>query len=156
MDRKQLGKKEIEKINQEIEKSFGLKDFIDNDARVTLADEKYVLIDSDACFFYKDNKLIPCLKMVIKNNFLKKVSIDKGAVKFISSGADVMRPGIVELDKSIKKGEIVSVVDSVYKVPVAVGEALFDGSEIASMKSGKVIKNLHHVGDDAWNFLTGK
>lgn len=153
MDRKQLGKKEVDNLNEQIEKSFGIKDFIGKDTKTTLFDDKLYMVGNDGCFFYKDGRLLPCLKALIKNNFLKKVAIDKGAVKFISSGADVMRPGITEIDKALKKGEIVSIVDSVYKIPVAIGEALFDGQEMASMKSGKVIKNLHHVGDDMWNFL---
>ena len=50
-----------------------------------------------------------------------------GAVKFMSSGADVMRPGITELDHEIKKDEIVVVVDQTHKKPLCVSKALFSG-----------------------------
>ena len=76
-----------------------------------------------------------------------------GAVKFVSSGADIMRPGIVELDKAIKKDEIVVVVDQSHKKPLCVARALFSGEEISSLKQGKVLKNLHWVGDVVWSAL---
>jgi PUA domain protein len=79
--------------------------------------------------------------------------VDMGAVKFVSSGADVMRPGIVELDQSIKKDELVVVVDQNHKKPLCIARALFPGEEIFKMKQGKVLKSLHWVGDPVWNFV---
>ena len=45
---------------------------------------------------------------------------------------------------------IISVVDENHGKPLAVGIALFAGEEIRNMASGKVIKNLHYVGDKIW------
>lgn len=77
---------------------------------------------------------------------LKKVVVDMNAVKFIASGADVMRPGIKQLD-DFSKDEIVKIVDEKNNVAIAIGLAMFSSEEIKSMDKGKVIKNLHYVGD---------
>ena len=72
------------------------------------------------------------------------------AVKFIANGADVMRPGIKEFD-NFKKNQIIIIVDETHQKPLAIGEALVSSEEMKSLDSGKVIKNLHHVGDKIWN-----
>jgi len=129
---------------------------IDKKQRVELIDDKIILIDNEPSFFYHQNnqvnKLIPTLKYLQKNNILKTCTIDMGAVKFIINGADLMRPGIKEIDQTIKKDDIISIIDINNKKPIAIGIALFDSSEIQSMTSGKVIKNIHYVGDELWKF----
>ncbi len=154
MGRTQLGKKEVKDINDKLNSLYGVVDIIDKKDTVVVIDDKYISINNEINFFYHNNNVIPTLRYLLKNNFLKKVVVDMGAVKFVSSGADVMRPGIVEIDPSIEKGDIVAVVDVNNKRPLAVGEALFDASEMSSMKTGKAVKSLHNVGDDIWNFLT--
>jgi PUA-domain protein len=151
MKRTQLGKKEVNEINDRLNSLYSTVDMIDKEDSVVIVDDKYILVDGDICFFYHNNKIIPTLKYLLKNNFLKKITVDMGAVKFVSSGADVMRPGIVEIDPSVKKEDIVAVVDVNNKRPLAVGEALFDAAEMSAMKTGKAVKSLHHVGDDIWN-----
>lgn len=74
-----------------------------------------------------------------------------GAIKFVTSGADIMRPGIVELEEGISKDEIICIIDENNKKPLAIGITLMSGEEIQQATSGKVIKNLHYVGDRLWN-----
>ena len=74
-----------------------------------------------------------------------------GAVKFVANGADVMRPGIVDADRQIKQGELISIIDVKNRVPMAVGIALASGENIMSMDSGRAIKNVHWVGDEIWS-----
>ena len=97
--RKQLSKSDIKKINQEIQDTYGIQDFFDKKANVELVKDefKFVTLDNEPCFFYLEGKIIPTLKLLLKNNFMKKVTIDMGAIKFIASGADLMRPGITAL-----------------------------------------------------------
>jgi PUA domain protein len=73
-----------------------------------------------------------------------------GAVKFVYNGADVMAPGIVEADPAIAIGDFVWVRDERNRQPLAVGEALMSGPEMAAAERGKSVKSLHHVGDDVW------
>ena len=88
--------------------------------------------------------------MLQERNVLKKITVDMGAVKFVVNGADIMRPGIVEIEEGILKDEFVAVIDKNNQKPLAVGIALFSSEEMKSMTSGKVIKNIHYVGDELW------
>ena len=76
-----------------------------------------------------------------------------GAVPFISKGADVMRPGIKEIDSNIEKHGPVIIIDEKHGKPIAVGIAMYSFDEISSMKEGKVIKTLHYIGDKIWQGL---
>ena len=125
---KQLNKSEIADINSEIDKQFGVADFFDKKSRLELAEMDHVLLvvhERVPLFFYRDGRLVPTLRLLLKRPLLKQAVVDMGAVKFVSSGADVMRPGIVELDHAIKKDELVVIVDQTHRKPLAVGQALF-------------------------------
>jgi PUA domain protein len=79
------------------------------------------------------------------------VTVDMGAVKFIRNGADVMSPGIVGADESIRPGDLVVVIEERYKKPLGVGTALISGTEMVHSAKGKAVKIAHHVGDAIWN-----
>jgi PUA domain protein len=112
---------------------------------------KIILLNKQPAFFYLTKRLIPHLKLLQAHpDLLKKIVVDMGAVKFMISGADVMRPGIVEIEAGIEKDALVVVVDVNNHKPLAVGIALFNIEEMQAMASGKVIKNIHYVGDEIW------
>ncbi|MFC7136281.1 RNA-binding protein [Halobaculum litoreum] len=79
------------------------------------------------------------------------VTVDAGAVSFVSDGADVMRPGIVEADDGIREGDLVAIAEETHGKVLGVGRALVDGDEMVG-DAGKVVKSLHHVGDDLFEF----
>ena len=121
--------------------------------QVELVENKFkiLLINHQPAFFYTENKAIPTLKFLQTHPaLLKTVTIDMGAVKFIIQWADVMRPGIVAIDESILKDDIITIIDEKNKKPIAIGKALFSQAEMQVMKTGKVIKNIHYVGDELW------
>ncbi|MDK2850004.1 MAG: hypothetical protein PWP03_175 [Candidatus Woesearchaeota archaeon] len=105
-------------------------------------------------YFFKENELwVPTLYSLKDLNLdLKRVTVDKGAIHFIANGADVMRPGITELD-DFKENELVQIIDENNKVALAVGKALFDSNKIKNLNSGKVVKTLHYVGDFIWKLV---
>jgi len=81
---------------------------------------------------------------------LKKITVDMGAIKFVINGADIMRPGITEIEEGIAKDELVVIIDERNKKPLVVGIALYDSAEMKKITSGKVVKNIHYVGDEIW------
>lgn len=147
--RRTLSKSEVKELNEQLKISFDVE-LLDKKDVVEIIDEKFVSVNQEIWFFYHVGKLVPTLKLLMKENFLKKIVVDMGAVKFMISGADVMRPGIKEIDDRIKKDDFVSVIDINNKKPLAVGIALFDADELQTMKTGRVIKNIHYVGDEIW------
>ncbi len=153
MKRQHLSNKEIKQLNQQLLEFYHLDNFLNKKDKIELIEDEHrlVVVNNEFHFFYLQEKPIPTLKLIIKNNFLPKVIIDMPAVKFIANGADVMRPGIKEID-NIKKDQIIVIVDETHQKPLAIGEALFSSEEMKNLDSGKVIKNLHHVGDKIWNY----
>ncbi|MGQ4556656.1 PUA domain-containing protein [Halobellus sp. GM3] len=79
------------------------------------------------------------------------VTVDAGAISFVSDGADVMRPGIVAADEDVSEGDLVTVAEETHGKTLAIGRALVDGDEMAG-DAGKVVESIHHVGDDLFEF----
>ncbi|MDY6986235.1 MAG: RNA-binding protein [Candidatus Thermoplasmatota archaeon] len=122
--------------------------------RIEIVDDRF-LANGDIFAFFIDEKPYLTIKGAMQYNPTKKlVVVDAGAVRYVSNGADVMAPGIVEADMSIRAGEIVYIVDEKNRRVIAVGRALVDAEKILEGKKeerrGKVIKNIHWVGDKIW------
>jgi len=79
------------------------------------------------------------------------VTVDAGAVSFVSDGADVMRPGIVEADGDIEAGDLVAISEESHGKFLAIGRARTSGDDMVG-DSGKVVDSIHHVGDDLFEF----
>jgi len=79
------------------------------------------------------------------------VTVDTGAISFVSDGADIMRPGITEADDDITEGDLVAINEEAHGKFLAIGRAMADGSDMVG-NSGKVVKSIHHVGDDLFEF----
>lgn len=79
------------------------------------------------------------------------VTVDAGAVEFVTNGADVMRPGITEVDDGVEEDDLVVVVEENHGKALAIGRALVDADEMVG-DEGKVVESLHHVGDELWEF----
>lgn len=79
------------------------------------------------------------------------VTVDAGAVEFVTNGADVMRPGVVEASDGIEEGDLVVIVEENHSKPLAVGRALTDGQDMLG-DEGRVVESIYHVGDDLWEF----
>lgn len=148
--RKALRKNDVKDLNDKVFSVIGVKDFFSKKDFVEV-DDSFVFQKGEAFFFFCEGKPVPVLKKLVDNTFsLKKVVVDMGAVKFVVGGADIMRPGIVSFDE-VSKNDFVVIVDVNNKKPLAVGLTLFSSNELKDLSSGKVIRNLHYVGDKIWN-----
>ena len=145
--RKQLNKSEIKELNEKLKQKYNFEYFNPKD-NVVLQDNFYYK-DGKVALFVLNDEIIPALKILLEKNFLKTITVDMGAIKFVAPGADIMRPGITLID-DVKQGEIVAIVDAVNKKPIAVGKALFDQKEMQAMTKGICVKNIHYVGDEIW------
>jgi PUA domain protein len=77
------------------------------------------------------------------------VTVDDGAIKFILNGADVMAPGITDVDHIIKKNDVVWIRDE-RGLPLAVGLALMSGIDMAQSEGGRAVAIRHYIGDELW------
>ena len=58
---------------------------------------------------------IPVLTLLLNKQVdLKTVVVYMGAIRFVTNGADVMRPGITKIEPTIKKNEIIQIVDETH------------------------------------------
>jgi len=125
--------------------SYELVEFTDSDTDL-------VLVDGDPLVFYVDEE--PFLTVRGANEYPPSegvVTVDSGAISFVSDGADVMRPGITEADEGIAAGDLVVIVEETHGKALAIGRALEDGDDLVG-DSGKVVGSIHHVGDDLYEF----
>src|SRR5881409_687653 len=112
---------------------------------------RLLLRGNDAIAIFLDGGIAPTIRGLLAFPATRRwVTVDMGAVRFIYNGADVMAPGIVEADPTIRAGEIVWVRDEKNRRALAVGRAIMDGPTMAREEKGKAIQTLHNVGDDLW------
>lgn len=147
MKRTQLRSKDVTRDLVRYGVEFSKKDSVE----LWEDDLTLLVVNKQPAFFRYGEQWIPTLKFLQQKMVLKKVVVDMGAIKFLIGGADVMRPGIVEIDEMVVQDEPVAIVDVNNKKPIAVGIALVSGSVMKETKSGKVIRNIHYVGDKIWN-----
>ena len=151
--RNYLKKKKIKEIKNEL-KDYGK--LLQNKKNVEIletTDKSVILVDGEPYIIIIDGKPFPTLKTALANEIKgKTVTVDMGAIKFVSNGADIMSPGIVDSDKGVEKGDIVLIVDETHKKPLAIGITLISGEEMIKNDFGKAIETKHYVGDDIWNF----
>ncbi len=135
---------------KEVNKELGLE--LSKKDQCVLKEDNYkiLFINNEPSFFYYDKKPVPTLKYLQKHDRLKIIVVDMGAVKFVVNGADIMRPGIVDISDGINKDDFIVIVDENNQKPLAVGIALLNSEDMLKADSGKVIKNIHYVGDDLW------
>ncbi|MFA9417151.1 RNA-binding protein [Natrinema sp. HArc-T2] len=125
--------------------TYELVEFEDTDWEV-------VLIDGEPRVAYFDEEPFPTVRGANAYEPDKRlVTVDAGAVSFVSDGADVMRPGITEATDDISPDDLVVIAEESHGKVLAVGRARVDGSDMVG-DDGKVVDSLHHVGDELYEF----
>ncbi|MFP3190273.1 MAG: DUF1947 domain-containing protein [Thermoproteota archaeon] len=109
-------------------------------------DLKIYIIDGQPLLFEKSNRLYPTLFNKIRSA-LPSVVVDDGAISHILNGADVMAPGIVSFPLNVKVDDLVSVRSQNNKI-LSIGVVLDSFTEKLQQRKGRVIKNIHYVGDE--------
>ncbi|KAH6880086.1 hypothetical protein B0T10DRAFT_495821 [Thelonectria olida] len=141
----------------------------------------YVL-DSTPLFYQQDidNSILPHLKLVHRfPNAFPSIRIDRGAIRFVLSGATLMAPGLTspggrlpaegspktleegkELDQNadeegrwsreLEKGEPVVIMAEGKEEACAVGILVAGTAEVKAKGKGPVIEDAHFLGDGLW------
>ena len=152
--RHHLRSDEIDEIAGALRDGLGVELDGDSYELVEFADEDFeiVLVDGDPLVWYPGGE--PFVTVAGANRADPStgvVTVDAGAVSFVSNGADVMRPGITEASGGVSEGDLVVIQEEAHGKTLAVGRALVDGDDMAG-SSGKVVESLHHVGDELFEF----
>jgi PUA domain protein len=120
-----------------------LDELIIEDARVFFANGKPWIL-------HTKNGLLPTLKFDALLSTLPKVIVDMGAVPHVANGAQIMRPGIRQIEGQFLKDQLIAILDEKYRKTIALGIAEVDSEHMQSMTKGRVIDNVHYVGDLLW------
>ena len=152
--RHHLRSDEIDELASSLADHLGVELDGDDYERVefTDVDREVVLVDGEPLVASFDGDLFLTVRGA--NEYPPRnhvVTVDSGAISFVSDGANVMRPGIVEATDDIESGDLVVVVEAQHGKALAVGRAETDGDDMVG-DSGKVVESLHHVGYDLYEF----
>lgn len=156
-----LRKDEIRELRARVDESTGLGDsLLPSGCRVegfsARKGEVFAVNDQPALYVGEDGTLFPLLVLVLKSNLpLSRITVDMKAVPHICNGADVFRGGVRNIDVGIKPKQVVVVIDEKNSKPICVGKSLVDAKTMQEMTQGKVIQNMHYVGDSIWDFSKG-
>lgn len=136
----------ISQYNLTLSKKDTVQEAIDKENNIHL-----ILVNKEPWFFYHQDILLPTLKLLLqKPDLLPKITVDMGAIKFVVNGADIMRPGITNIQDSIEQNQFVVIIDENNHKPLCVGKALLNTQEMKIQEKGKSVKNIHFVGDAIW------
>ena len=146
-----LSNSEIKEINDKISKSYNIENFVSKNDKVEI-NENIILINDEKLLFRNEDLILPTLRLLMKKEvfLFKKITVDMGAIPFVIKGADIMRPGIINIEQGIKKDDFVLIIDVQHKKNLAIGRVLHSTEEMQQLEKGRVVKNIHYVGDAIW------
>ena len=116
-------------------------------------------IDSTPLFYQpQDGPPIPHLKLIhAYPTALPTIQIDRGAIRFVLSGAALMAPGLTspggrlpEKEKALEKGQVVAVVAEGKENACLVGSLKVGTEEMKKKGKGVVMDDGHYLGDGLW------
>jgi PUA domain protein len=139
-----------QKLKMDAEQLVGSK------TRIELAETHTVeifIINGKPLFAKFEGTLLPTLISSGVFSLLPKIVVDMGAVPHICNGADLMAPGVVQIDGDFNTDDLLLIVDERHSKPLAIGVALLDSHSMRKVEHGKVVKNIHYVGDRLWKML---
>ncbi|MBE0511448.1 DUF1947 domain-containing protein [Candidatus Bathyarchaeota archaeon] len=139
-----------QRLKTDVEQLLGSKPRIE--VNETEAAEIFIL-NGKPLLARSGGELFPTLAFEEVFPFISRIVVDMGAVPYVCKGADVMAPGVVSVKGEFEENDLLLVVDERHSKPLAIGVALFNSQAVKNMKHGKIVKNIHHVGDKLWNYL---
>ena len=108
-----------------------------------------------ACFFqHKGDDWFPTLKLLHQYpSMMPKMQVDKGGLKFVLNGANVMAPGLTSPGgamEEVESGKPVQIVGEGKEHAMAIGITTMSTAEINEKNKGFAITNLHVLNDGLW------
>ncbi len=160
MRRWKLSKKDRKRLVEEILEKWPQAP-VDREATIEIVSdrkegiEELYIINGKPAFIRVGEKLVPLITYLLEKgtDWLPRIVVDEGAVKPITRGANLLRPGILSFESDFSKGEIIVILEPLKRIPIAVHEALVDRSEAERMEKGVVSKRLHYMGDRIWKYV---
>jgi PUA domain protein len=152
--------KEARALLKDFSVKYGIDDkYFGSKPKVELAEVdavKLIFVDGKPLMLQLMEKLFPTLIFLEALKRLPHITVDVGAIPHICNGADVMAPGIRKIEGAFQSGDTVVIIDEKYGKPIALGLTMVSSETMKNMKKGKVVENVHFVGDKVWRFIKGR
>jgi PUA domain protein len=116
-----------------------------------------LIVVNDEIMFYnqKDGPFFPTLRLVHKYPaMMNRMQVDKGAVRFVLAGANIMCPGFTSpggsLPDSVAAEQPVAIYAEGKEHAMAVGLTKMSTDDIKSVNKGIAVENVHYLMDGLW------
>jgi len=116
----------------------------------------FIVVDSEVLFFNeRDGPYYPTLKLLHKYpDILPHVQVDRGAIKYVMQGANIMCPGLTSaggnVGEEITIDTIVSVMAEGKQSALSIGRMQMSGKDIKEKNKGIALENVHYLSDGLW------
>ena len=123
----------------------------------------YALDDQPLFYQHMDDPIIPHLKIVHQYPYaFKTLGIDRGAIRFVLSGAALMAPGLTstggklpDKEDEAKPGDVVVIAAEGKEEACLIGQLEMSTEEMKEKKKGVVMSRGHYLGDGLWKLSLG-
>ncbi|KAI8575489.1 hypothetical protein K450DRAFT_261451 [Umbelopsis ramanniana AG] len=120
----------------------------------------FLSVNNQVLFFqHFDGPYYPTLKLLHKYpELLPKIQVDRGAIKFVLSGANIMCPGLTSkgarMEVDLPNDAVVSIMAEGKEHALAIGQLKMSTEEIRKINKGIGCDNIHHLNDSLWKELS--
>ncbi|GJJ12197.1 hypothetical protein Clacol_006438 [Clathrus columnatus] len=122
----------------------------------------YTVNGTPLFFQHFDGPYFPTLKLLHKYPFLlPRVTVDRGAIRFLLGGAHMMCPGFTSAggelpppEEALPAGTPVAIMSEGKEHAVGIGITKLSTEEIKSVNKGVGVETVCYLGDDLWNVDT--
>ena len=112
------------------------------------------IVDDIVICYKKGKEFVPTLWLLHQYpHILPKFQVDKGAIRFVLSGANIMCPGLTSPGGSmedVEAGSLIAIHAEGKTHAIAVGATTMSSKEIREINKDIGVTNLQYVGDDLW------
>lgn len=118
-----------------------------------------VVVNNVPLFFnVRDGPYMPTLRLLHQYpGIMKKFRVDRGAIKFVLAGANIMCPGLTsaggEVDAEVAVDSPVAIMAEGKEHALAIGYTKMSANDIKSINKGIGVDNMHYLNDGLWKTL---
>ena len=107
-------------------------------------------------FQCRQGPFIPTLRLLHRfPDILPKYQVDRGAIRFVLSGANIMAPGLTSAGgcmAEVEEGAVVAITAEGKEHALAIGVTTMSTADIRSQNKGIAVETTHYLKDDLWSF----
>ena len=106
-------------------------------------------------FQLRDGPFFPTLRLLQRYpDIMPKLRVDRGAIKFVLSGANVMCPGLTspgaEIHDEVEEGMPVAIFAEGKEHPLAIGVTTMSTADIRDINKDIGVELVHYLNDGLW------